>query len=308
MSDKIPIRTLLSVFLVIVAGSLGACHAENEQVAMDSNLSARGSEMKTGNRLEIVGHRGAKGIAPENTLASFQAAVDIGVDMIELDVHLSKDGELVVIHDPNLERTTDGSGFVGDLTLAQLRELDAAAKFDGDASYGVQHIPTLQEVYDLVDEQCRVNIEIKMRADGSRYADIERKVVDFLRENDAISSTVISSFDFPTLQQIQELEPHLECYAIVSTDYFREMGLKGKRANDVVDDLLVHGFHQVAVNKEFLSQDLTALLDQAGFLVTAWIVNDVDEMWQYANRGIGRITTDRPDLLIPAYRSETSGP
>jgi glycerophosphoryl diester phosphodiesterase len=148
--------------------------------------------------LEIVGHRGAKGIAPENTLVGFQVALELGVDMIELDVHLSKDGELVVIHDPRLERTTDGRGLVSAYTLAELKELDAAARFEGDTSYGVQRIPTLEEVYALVQGRTRINVEIKRTADGERYPGIEGKVVESVRRNDALAYTIISSFDFPT--------------------------------------------------------------------------------------------------------------
>jgi glycerophosphoryl diester phosphodiesterase len=75
-----------------------------------------------------------------------------------------------------------------------------------------------------------------------------------------------------------------------------------------VADFQAHGFHQVAVNKQFLSEELASLLKEGGFLVTAWIVDDVDEMWRYAHMGIDRVTTDRPDLLLPAYRRSTSEP
>jgi glycerophosphoryl diester phosphodiesterase len=232
-------------------------------------MSGRGTSVSSNDQIEILGHRGAKGVAPENTLASFQVALDVGVDMIELDVHLSKDGELVVIHDPDLERTTDGS--------------------------------TLQEVYDLVQGVTLINIEIKTAQDGSRYPGIERKVVEFVRQNEAIAFTIISSFDFPTLQDVQRLEPELVCYAIISKDYFREMEIKGNCGSDIVTDLKRNGFCQVAVNKHYLDSDLMSLLDQAGFKVCAWVVNDVDEMWKYADLGVDRITTDRPDLLLSAY-------
>jgi glycerophosphoryl diester phosphodiesterase len=278
--------------LVLVLGVLGACQSNEEGAPT----------MEVEHRVQIVGHRGAKGVAPENTLVSFQAALDEGVDMIELDVHLSTDGELVVIHDPRLERTTDGSGLVGDFTLEDLKKLDASAKFEGDAWSGVQRIPTLQEVYDLVQGQVEINVEIKTAEDGSRYPGIEDKVVALARENDALAYTVVSSFDFPTVQEVLSLEPEMACYAIVSTDYFREMGLKGKRANDAVADLVAHGFSQVAVNKQYLSKDLMSLLADAGFVVGVWVLNDVDEMWAFMELGVDRVTTDRPDLLIAAIQ------
>ena len=113
--DDLMRRLLGPAFLILVASLLAACRdGEAGLTPAGRNRSVIASAP-----LEIVGHRGAKGITPENTLASFQKALDLGVDMIELDVHLSKDGELVVIHDPNLERTTNGSGLVGDYTLEQ---------------------------------------------------------------------------------------------------------------------------------------------------------------------------------------------
>ena len=288
---------IIALSFALILGLLGGCQANGEGAPT----------MAVKRQIQIVGHRGAKGVAPENTLSSFQAALDAGVDMIELDVHLSKDGELVVIHDPRLERTTDGSGLVSDFTLEELKGLDAAAKFEGDASFGGQRIPTLQEVYDLVRGQVEINVEIKTAEDGSRYPGIEQKVVALARENDALSYTVVSSFDFPTVQEVQDLEPALPCYAIVSTGYFREMGLKGKRANDVVADLVAHGFSQVAVNKQYLSQDLMSLLAEAGFVVGVWVLNDVDEMWAFAEMGVDRVTTDRPDLLCAAARGTGAG-
>jgi glycerophosphoryl diester phosphodiesterase len=283
--------------ILLLSATLSGCQTQQEEEAT----------MESQDRIQIVGHRGAKGIAPENTLASFQAALDAGVDMIELDVHLSQDGELVVLHDPRLERTTDGSGLVGEFTLAELKQLDAAAQFEGDAATGVQRIPTLQEVYDLVGGQVEINVEIKTAEDGSRYPGIEDKVLELVRRNGAEAYTVVSSFDCPTVQEVQAQEPELACYAIVSTEYFREMGLKGKRAEDVVADLVDHGFGQVAVDKQYLSRDLMALLDEAGFVVGVWVLNDVDEMGKFASMGVDRITTDRPDLLIPAYRALSAG-
>jgi len=249
--------------------------------------------------LKILGHRGARGIAPENTLAGFQAGIDAGIDMIELDVHLSKDGELVVMHDPRVERTTDGSGLISDMTLAEIKRLNAAAKFTGK-DYGVERVPTLQEAYDFVAGRVGIQIEIKTRADGSRYPGIEEKVVDLLRRNHAVESGLISSFDFPTLEKVHELEPRLARYAIVSTNYFKGVGSKGPEG--VVADLQGHGFGAVAVEKTYLSEALFSQLKQAGFTVGVWVINDVQTMEKFAHMGVDFMTSDRPDILVPAYR------
>ena len=119
----------------------------------------------------VLGHRGASGYAPENTLEAFKLAMDMGADGFELDVHLSKDGELVVMHDETVDRTTDGTGFVGEMTLAELKALDAS---NHKEAYKGAKIPTLAEVYDLIrDTNHIVNVEIK--TDNIFYPQLEEK-------------------------------------------------------------------------------------------------------------------------------------
>lgn len=129
----------------------------------------------------LVAHRGGAGLAPENTLAAFESGIAQKADLVEMDVHLSKDGQVVVMHDPDLTRTTDGSGNIADKTLAELKQLNDAAKYSGPGSYGRQEIPTLEEVVKLVNGRVGLQVEIKVKADGSRYPGIEQKVVDILR-------------------------------------------------------------------------------------------------------------------------------
>src|SRR5271156_4282030 len=106
-----------------------------------------------------IAHRGASGTFPENTLAAFRAAIDAGADMCELDVHLTRDGVVVVIHDEEVDRTTDGKGRVAEMTLAEIKRLDAGARYD--RRFTGETIPTLEEVFDLVEGRCSLNIELK---------------------------------------------------------------------------------------------------------------------------------------------------
>ena len=124
--------------------------------------------------VNVTGHRGAAGLEPENTLRSFQRALDLGVDAIELDVHLTKDQHLVVIHDATVDRTTDGSGVVGDLTLHKIQQLDAGLG---------EHVPTLQEVIDLVAHKAILQIELKGLG-------VEHKVAQTISANRLINSLV----------------------------------------------------------------------------------------------------------------------
>ena len=128
----------------------------------------------------IIGHRGYHAKYPENTLVSFEASIKAGVDMIELDVMLSRDRKLVVIHDANLARTTNGNGSVADFNLDELKQLDAGSWFD--AQFADQQIPDLSEVLDLVNGRAYVNIEIKSNSYESHHPPdaIEKQVVDLM--------------------------------------------------------------------------------------------------------------------------------
>ena len=154
-------RRMGLVLLVILA--VGCTTRETSQVSIPSTPTVTASS-KGG--IIFIGHRDAAGEAPENTLAAFQRGLDIGVDAVELDVHLSKDDELVVIHDPHIERISDGTGIVRDLMFADIRRVNAAAKFKGGIDYGAQRIPTLQEVYDLVATRGKIHVEIKLGCAG----------------------------------------------------------------------------------------------------------------------------------------------
>ena len=176
-----------------------------------------------------MAHRGGAGLAPENTLAAFRAGLEQAADALELDVHLSRDGELVVIHDAALARTTNEAGEVGEMTLAELRKLDASARLFGRPA-GRQIIPTLQEVVDLAKGRAALQIEIKVRANGARYPGIEAKVVDTLRHNGMLDSAVVLSFDFPTLEAVKALEKRLPTCALVSRAYLSKVGKRGPAA------------------------------------------------------------------------------
>ncbi len=175
-------------------------------------------------RVLKVAHRGGAGLAPENTLAAFNAGLAQQADFLELDVHLSKDGQLVVIHDPNLARTTNLSGDVADYTAAELAAVDASAKFFGPVTVERQPIPTLEQVLALAKGRAGVQIEIKVRADKSRYPGIEAKVVDALRDHEMLADAVVLSFDFPTLQEVKRIEPQVRTCALISTAYLSGVG------------------------------------------------------------------------------------
>jgi len=142
------------------------------------------------NRPVVFAHRGASKFAPENTLASFQKALDMGAQALELDVTLSRDGEVVVIHDDRVDRISNGSGEVRDLTLAEIQTLDAGSWFSQD--FTGEHIPTLKEVFELVGKQALINIELKNAK--KRNAELVKKVVALVKEHNVQETVIFSSF------------------------------------------------------------------------------------------------------------------
>lgn len=155
----------------------------------------------------FIAHRGYSARYPENTLAAFNGAIDAGAHMIELDVCLSKDRQLVVIHDETVDRTTNGTGAVKALTLDQLGRLDAGSWFD--PRFNTERLPTLAQVLDAVNGHLMVNIEIKpeaFEADGPPDA-AERQVLNLVREKNMLDEVIVSSFEWLMLENLRELEP-----------------------------------------------------------------------------------------------------
>ncbi|NLW00501.1 MAG: glycerophosphodiester phosphodiesterase [Clostridiales bacterium] len=165
----------------------------------------------------IIAHRGAMGNAPENTAASFKKAIDEKADGIELDVHMTKDGHLVVIHDETIDRTSNGKGLVRDMTLEELRKFDYGSFFD--ASYAGERILTLEEALEIIKECGLINIEIK---NGPIfYEGIEEKVLRVIREFGIASRVIISSFNHYTIHKISKLSPEIRCGILYMEGLFK---------------------------------------------------------------------------------------
>ena len=181
--------------------------------------------------------------------------------------------------------------------LAELRLLDASARYFGPPVER-QPIPTLQEVLDLARGRAAVHVEIKLRSDGSRYPGIESRVVEALRRNGFLDQAAVLSFDFPTLQSAQQLEPRLKTWALISKSYMQRIGPRGPAA--VAAEMSALGVHGVGVEKTWLSEALYGALRAAGLGVSVWTVNEPQEMRRFALLGVDSITSDRPDLLLEA--------
>ncbi len=253
-------------------------------------------------RILRVAHRGGAGLAPENTLAAFRIGLANRADALELDIHMSRDGYLVVIHDPVLARTTNQSGSVSDYDLASLKSFDATARFFG-AVFERQEIPAFEEVLRLVlavtDRTVDLQVEIKVRKDGSRYDGIEAELARVLRLYRYVEHTTVLSFDFPSLSSIAEIEPGLRTCALIGQQYLAAFGVAGPGA--VADDIAALGADCAGVSEKYLGKPLYDALRSKGLGVGAWTVDDEARMRELAALGVDFITSNRPDILAQVF-------
>jgi glycerophosphoryl diester phosphodiesterase len=235
-------------------------------------------------RVWVIGHRGAMGHCPENTMASFERGLELGADWVELDVHLSRDGALMVIHDESVDRTTNGHGLVQDHTLAELKRLDAGAWFGRE--FAGQTIPTLDEVLDWARQrQTIVDIEIKNAP--IFYAGIEEAVVKTLDRTGMTEQVIVISFDHHAVRKVKALAPRITT-GVLYAGRPVDAGLDLARQADA-DALLPH----VA----YVTHDDVEAAHAAGLSVAPWTSSDPDTLRHLIECGVDAIGTNHPDVL-----------
>jgi len=222
-----------------------------------------------------IGHRGAMGYAPENTLKSFRKALELNVDAVELDVYVCKSGELVVIHDDKIDRTTNGKGYVIEKTLAELKSLDAG---EGE------NVPLLSEVLDVIDRQIKVNIELK----GAGTAKPVYELIEEYVKNKSwkYDDFMISSFNHYELKVFKELNPHIEIGALITGIPIGLAEFAGKVNADSVN-----------LSIEFINQDFVDDAHKRGLNVYVWTVNDFDDIERMKELNVDGIFSNFPDRL-----------
>lgn len=232
---------------------------------------------------EIFAHRGASGYAPENTLEAFRLAKDMGADGIELDVHLSKDGEVVVIHDETLDRTSNGQGKIRDYTLAELKKFSV---HNGMEKYKGVQIPTLKEVLDFVkDSSMKVNIELKTGIYW--YEGIEEKTMDIVKTMGMEDRVIYSSFNHYSIQKVLEQNSHAETAYLFSDvilnveKYAKETGVKG--------------LHPAVYHLKMA--DFLETYMKSGLKVRVWTVNNKKDIKMFMDAGVDVVITNYPDII-----------
>ncbi len=242
---------------------------QDNWATVESEFHMRGECLK-------VGHRGASGIFAENTLAAFAGAVELGADMVELDVHLSSDGQVMVIHDETVDRTTGTEGKVGELKMWELQKLNAG---------GGEKIPTLGEVLLLLGERCSVNVEIKGPGSAAPVADILRR---FVRgKGIPWDNYLVSSFDHEQLAELKKIEPRI-----------RRAPLFGKELpEDYIATAHALGAWSVNLNIATISAELVDRCHREGLRVHVYTVNEPEEAARLKELGVDGIIGDHPDRL-----------
>jgi glycerophosphoryl diester phosphodiesterase len=232
-------------------------------------------------RTHIFAHRGASGYAPENTMAAFQKALEMGADGIELDVHLSKDGHLIVCHDETLQRTTNGMGWIKDMTLEEIRQYDGGSWFN--KTYLGEKVPVLQEVLDLIrSTKILLNVEIKNGI--VIYPGIERKVINLIRRYGLEERTTISSFYHYSLVECKRIDPLIKTGVLYVAGWLEPW----KYAKKIQANAL-HPIHY-NINPAFLEGCRIYGLD-----INTYTVNEEKDMESLARMGITGMITNYPD-------------
>jgi len=216
-----------------------------------------------------IGHRGARGYEPENTLRSFKRAMQLGVDAVELDVRRTKDDKMIVIHDAKVDRTTNGKGLVSELTLKEIKQL---------VTEKGEKIPTLDEALDFLDKKVKILIELKENG-------LENTVTNLIQEKRLENDVIIVSFLEEALKRVRDLNEKIETALIYSRHKNPIKAALELRANYLLP--LYRFTHTSNIQKAH----------ENGLKVIVWTINNQEEVLEYVKKGVDGIASDKPDIL-----------
>lgn len=275
---------VLTALLVVDAGA-------TPHAAAASTLQGYGALQREATPA-IVSHRGAALLAPENTLAGIEAAVQTGADFVEIDLRRTKDGRAILMHDPTVDRTTNGMGWVREYTLGQIRSMDAGSHFD--PAFAGERVPTFEEAAAML-EPAPIAVFVELKDD---WSDAQLKpVVEHLRERQMVNRVVLQSFNLATMEGLQRVAPEF-ARALLT----RELG------DEIIDLALDLGVSGVGAKGALFAAVPGAVerLRAEGLGVAVYTLNTPDE-WQFAaDSGIDLVITDDPAALRAWHRDRAS--
>ncbi|OLD30932.1 MAG: hypothetical protein AUI49_07800 [Candidatus Rokubacteria bacterium 13_1_40CM_2_68_13] len=239
----------------------------------------------------VAAHRGGAQLWPENSLLAFDNALGLGVDAVETDAHMTSDGEIVVIHDPTLDRTTMGRGAISELATT---DVTAARLKDRAGRTTDERVPTLAQLLDLLAPQrAQLLLEIKVDARNRRYPGIEEKALALLRSRRMAERTLVMAFEPETVARVRELDPAIPTVLLVG----RRQG-----ARDAVQQATALRANVIGYDFRLLDADLVAATRTAGLKVAAWTVNEETDIRRIVGLGVDVVISDRPDLALRLVR------
>jgi glycerophosphoryl diester phosphodiesterase len=287
---------ILGIFALAVILLLGVLYV---YLALQTGEKAAGKEIfKNGGSSPLVfAHRGGGGLYPENTLEAFQYSAQMGVDVLELDIHSTADGKLVVIHDSTVHRTTDGNGKVNEITLTELKKLDAGYQFsrDGGQTFPFRGknltVPTLEEIFAAFPRKI-FNVEMKQSAPS-----IAKPLCQILRERKMTAKVIVGSFRQTALDEFRQ-----ECSEVATSASPLEAGKfllyqkSGLAENYRPPMQALQVPRKIGI--EILTKDFVESAHRQNLKVHVWTINETSEMQRLLNLGVDGIITDYPDRLL----------
>ena len=233
----------------------------------------------------VCAHRGQSGLFPENTMAAFEAAVALGADLIECDVHLTSDGHMVVMHDADVKRTTDGEGLLSEMTLDEVRALDAGSWKSEE--FAGEKVPLLDEVLANIAPRCLVNIEIKQHGIAEQVA---RLIVDA----GAVRTTSIVSFDVGDLEDAKRAVPELSCGLITSGPEADTL----EAAHELISSALAAGANFITCGHRSVTETLLRECHLAGLILMAWTMDNPEDIQRMIDRQADALVSNYPERVL----------
>lgn len=243
---------------------------------------------ETAHRVQIVAHRGGAGLAAENSMTAFRHALELGVDAIEIDVHQSADGEIVVHHDATLERTTQGHGPVNAMHWDALSQIGLKETQD-------DHLPRLEDVLLLLNgTSCGLSLEIKQDQHHQPYGGIAPRILETIQRLQFTNDLFIHSFYWPELIYFQDAAPQIKLGANVEKDQYETFSTM----NDLYQAISDLGFREVNIDHRLYDEAALALAQEQGLRTTLWTVNAPDDLKRWLALPVRSIATDHPDRAL----------
>ncbi len=251
---------------------------------------------------QIIGHRGVPSDAPENTLAGYRRAAQLGLTHIECDLHLTRDGHLILMHDPTVDRTTDGRGRVSDLILADIKELDCGSWFD--PIYEGERVPTLEELLEAVGDEMQLVLEIKETRRHERATDL---AVEIVRDRGLMQQTSLTSFYWDPLERTRNLQPEITTQALVQFSRCAPSRAPEKKparihytsVEDLLGDPRTSSVDVICPRAGAVNAQMVETLRERGFSVRVWgaQTNCREEILHVLRSGVDGMTADHPEFV-----------